>query len=182
MHLHLQSVLQLVGLDAHQQTHGDRAQRHEQAQNDGETWKPLLDHGLGRTPAHRLTLPRSVAGCIHGEILTQSSRLKQKQKEKKNVWICLRNADRLREQNSAPHTVTTPTPAHWARGSKRSLKLVLEQEEAAARTGFTPDTDGSDLMPAREEAFTNSSPCFLFRSNQRGCAISTASGPNCLAP
>lgn len=30
------------------------------------------------------------------------------------------------------NTVTTPTPAHWAQGSKRSLKLVLEQEEAAA--------------------------------------------------
>lgn len=72
VHLHLQAALQLVGLEAHQEAHGDGAQGHEQAQSDGETWEPPLDRGLGRALAHRLTSPDRVAGRIHAEIPLQS--------------------------------------------------------------------------------------------------------------
>lgn len=67
--LHLQPVLQLVGLRRHEKTHGDGAQGHQQAQSDGETWKPQLDRGFGRTPAHRFTFIHGIGGSIHAAIL-----------------------------------------------------------------------------------------------------------------
>lgn len=76
--LHLQSVLQLIGLQAHQKTHGDGAHRHQQAQSDGETWHPSLAPGLGGTLAHRLTFSDRVADRIHGAILLLNPLAEQK--------------------------------------------------------------------------------------------------------
>lgn len=71
VHLHLQSALQLVGLEAHQETRGDRAQGHQHAQDDGEPREPPPGRGLGRTPTHRLSFPVGAVGLIHAEILLQ---------------------------------------------------------------------------------------------------------------
>lgn len=66
----------------------------------------------------------------------------------------------------APSTkLTTPV-------CQRSLRSVLEQEEAAARTGFAQGADDSAQVAAGEEAFTDSSPRFLAdrnRGDRRGC-------------
>ncbi len=59
-HLHLQSVLQQEGLEAHQKTNGDGAQGHQQAQSDGKPWMAPLDHGPGRALTHRLAFPDTV--------------------------------------------------------------------------------------------------------------------------
>lgn len=67
--LHLQAVLQLEGLEAHQQAHGDGAQGHQQAQGDGQTGQPVLDRGLARG----LPFRGRVAGCIHGELLGEGT-------------------------------------------------------------------------------------------------------------
>lgn len=84
--------------------------------------------------------------------------------------MCLQGYCRAAGTEITAHlnTVTTPTPAHWAQGSKRSLKLVVEQEEAAAAASLRQTQMGSELMPARKETFTNSSPRFLLGSHQRG--------------
>lgn len=55
---------------------------------------------------------------------------------------------------------------------QRSLRSVLEQEEAVARAGFAQGADDSAQVAAGEEAFTDSSPRFLAdrnRGDRRGC-------------
>lgn len=70
-----------------------------------------------------------------------------------------------------------PAHAHQARGSKRSLKLVLEPEAAASvRCGFTPGTD------ERRGVCWSTGRCFLLGSILHGCANATGSRCNCLPP
>lgn len=71
----MQPVLQTVDPEAHQKTHGDRAQRHEQAQHDGKAGQPPLDPRLGGTLAHSLAFTvRPAAGSLHGAIGLQNSK------------------------------------------------------------------------------------------------------------
>lgn len=85
------------------------------------------------------------------------------------VWVP------LQKRSLDPGTkLTTPL-------CQRSLRSVLEQEEAAVRTG----ADDSAQVAAGEQAFADSSPRFLVDRNRgdwRGCWISTTSGYNCAPP
>lgn len=64
--LHLQPVLQLEGLEAHQETHGDGADGHQQAESDGEPREPALHRG------RRLLFYHGATGCFHVAIQLQS--------------------------------------------------------------------------------------------------------------
>lgn len=70
---HLQSLLQLEGLEAHQQTHSDGAQGHEHAHGHGDPGRPPVDAGFRCALARRrLAVVGRGAQRIHAEILLRT--------------------------------------------------------------------------------------------------------------
>lgn len=65
LHLGGEAALQLVRLEAQQETHGDGAQGHQQTQSHGEA----LARGLGGALARRFTLLHRLVACTIHDLL-----------------------------------------------------------------------------------------------------------------